>query len=176
LRFSLSVTLPPLCERREDIPVLTDHFLTRHFRRRGEQLPVASPGVREAFVRHGWPGNVRERERLRAHRQNLLVRLVAHRVRLDVHHAADGEATQRLRTQPGSGGSSAGEGSTLPAEITPISLRDRIRELEANLIASAQKSARVTRVTSRRRRSSCASIARRSATALRGAASAPQKR
>jgi transcriptional regulator with GAF, ATPase, and Fis domain len=55
------IWLPPLRERREDIPVLTDHFLRRFFAGRGE-LPVVSPVVRRAFDQYAWPGNVRELE------------------------------------------------------------------------------------------------------------------
>src|SRR3954467_1463393 len=58
----LPVALPPLRERREDIPVLTDYFLERYFRRDGEDVPQVSDAVRQAFLRYGWPGNVRELE------------------------------------------------------------------------------------------------------------------
>ena len=58
----LPVALPPLRERREDIPVLIDHFIQRYFRRRGEDEPQISEAVKEAFTRYHWPGNVRELE------------------------------------------------------------------------------------------------------------------
>src|SRR5581483_10180445 len=58
----LPVALPPLRERREDIPVLMDHFIERYFRRTGEDVPQISDAVRQAFMRYGWPGNVRELE------------------------------------------------------------------------------------------------------------------
>jgi len=56
------IWLPPLRERREDIPLLTDHFVERFFRVRGDEMPVLSPTVRDAFQRYPWPGNVRELE------------------------------------------------------------------------------------------------------------------
>ena len=56
------IWLPPLRERREDIPALMDHFLRRFFAGRGGQVPAISPIVRQAFERYGWPGNVRELE------------------------------------------------------------------------------------------------------------------
>jgi DNA-binding NtrC family response regulator len=56
------IWLPPLRERREDIPVLTDHFLRRFFAGRGGEVPSVSPVVRQAFEHYGWPGNVRELE------------------------------------------------------------------------------------------------------------------
>src|SRR5438045_9002218 len=58
----LPVTLPPLRERLDDVPVLMEHFLTRYFRRRGEDVPAVSDTVKQAFMRYGWPGNVRELE------------------------------------------------------------------------------------------------------------------
>jgi len=56
------VAIPPLRERREDIPLLVHHFL-RKLAREWKQLPkTLGPGVLEAFERYGWPGNVRELE------------------------------------------------------------------------------------------------------------------
>ncbi len=56
------IELPPLRDRAEDIPALTDHFLARAFRRRGRLVPPVSTAVRQAFQRYPWPGNVRELE------------------------------------------------------------------------------------------------------------------
>ncbi|MGA7578408.1 MAG: sigma-54 interaction domain-containing protein [Desulfobaccales bacterium] len=56
-RFStISITIPPLCERKEDIPVLVDHFLERFERR----LVTCSKQAMEALIQYNWPGNVRE--------------------------------------------------------------------------------------------------------------------
>ncbi len=58
----LPINLPPLRERREDIPALIDHFFKRFFRQRGEPTPEISPMVKNIFTRYDWPGNVRELE------------------------------------------------------------------------------------------------------------------
>jgi two-component system, NtrC family, response regulator AtoC len=58
----LPIVLPPLRERREDVPVLMDYFLERFARDRGMAVPAISPVLREAFSRYDWPGNVRELE------------------------------------------------------------------------------------------------------------------
>ena len=58
----LPLTLPPLRERREDIPVLMEAFIERFFRGRGEPAPEVSPAVAQAFMDYAWPGNVRELE------------------------------------------------------------------------------------------------------------------
>ncbi len=58
----IPVVLPPLRERREDVPVLAEHFIKRFFRQRGEDARQVSPAVLQAFMRYPWPGNVRELE------------------------------------------------------------------------------------------------------------------
>ncbi|HTM26058.1 MAG TPA: sigma-54 dependent transcriptional regulator [Vicinamibacterales bacterium] len=56
------IWLPPLRERPEDIPALTEHFLKRFFTVRGMTVPEVSPIVRQTFQQYAWPGNVRELE------------------------------------------------------------------------------------------------------------------
>jgi DNA-binding NtrC family response regulator len=58
----VEVRMPPLRERREDIPALADHFLRRSNRRFGTSHPGFSQGAIEALTLHDWPGNVRELE------------------------------------------------------------------------------------------------------------------
>ena len=58
----IPVILPPLRERREDIPILVEHFVKRYFSERGEDPRSVSPAVLQAFMRYPWPGNVRELE------------------------------------------------------------------------------------------------------------------
>jgi len=55
----ISVTLPPLRERKEDIPILIEHFLTR-FRLPGQKMKGVAPEVLERFAHYRWPGNIRE--------------------------------------------------------------------------------------------------------------------
>jgi Nif-specific regulatory protein/two-component system response regulator HydG len=55
----LDLTLPPLRERRGDVPLLVDHFLRRHWRRTGER-PRWTARAERALLAHDWPGNVRE--------------------------------------------------------------------------------------------------------------------
>ncbi|MEM9531518.1 MAG: sigma-54 dependent transcriptional regulator [Pseudomonadota bacterium] len=54
------LTLPPLRDRREDIPALIDHFVKRARRRHGLTPPPLGRSVRRALVDYHWPGNVRE--------------------------------------------------------------------------------------------------------------------
>jgi two-component system response regulator HydG len=52
--------LPPLRERREDLPVLVNHFARELATKYGKPAPVVSEAVRKAFAAYSWPGNVRE--------------------------------------------------------------------------------------------------------------------
>ena len=56
----LTVELPPLRQRMEDIPVLAVHFLDNYARRTGKDLPGFSAEVMEVLQRYDWPGNVRQ--------------------------------------------------------------------------------------------------------------------
>ncbi len=56
------VELPPLHERREDIPDLFGHFLKAACARQKRPVPAVSPKLEQALAAHDWPGNVRELE------------------------------------------------------------------------------------------------------------------
>ncbi|NVM20900.1 MAG: sigma-54-dependent Fis family transcriptional regulator [Desulfobacterales bacterium] len=56
------IKLPPLRERREDIPLLAHHFLARYSARFNKQVSDFSPEAVQVLVLHDWPGNVRELE------------------------------------------------------------------------------------------------------------------
>jgi DNA-binding NtrC family response regulator len=58
----VTVALPPLRERIEDIPILIDHFLHKYEKETGRPAPVLSEEARRALVGYPWPGNVRELE------------------------------------------------------------------------------------------------------------------
>jgi len=55
----VSLTLAPLRERKEDIPILIDHFL-QQFRLPGQKAKAIAPEVIEFLTRYSWPGNIRE--------------------------------------------------------------------------------------------------------------------
>ena len=58
----IPMVLPPLRERRGDVPYLVDHFLKTISRDLGRPAPELDPAVLELFDRHPWKGNVRELE------------------------------------------------------------------------------------------------------------------
>jgi two-component system, NtrC family, response regulator len=128
----LPVALPPLRERREDIPLLMEHFIERYFRRRGEDVPPVSEAVKQAFLRYSWPGNVRELE-------NACER-IAQICTCGTVRIGCMPASILLRAgAPPPDMPAAIPASAPPQEPVPVSLDDRIRELEANLIGWALK-------------------------------------
>jgi transcriptional regulator with PAS, ATPase and Fis domain len=62
-----TLRIPPLRERREDIPVLGVYFLRRATETYGKRIVGISPGVWSQFCAHDWPGNGRELERVIEH-------------------------------------------------------------------------------------------------------------
>jgi two-component system response regulator HydG len=55
----IAITLPPLRERREDIPALAEHFLTRFAARQQRTLRLSSAAL-DRLLAYAWPGNIRE--------------------------------------------------------------------------------------------------------------------
>jgi transcriptional regulator with GAF, ATPase, and Fis domain len=64
------IELPPLRDRRADVPALAQHFVEQFAEQMGRELPVLSPALMEMLMRSNWPGNVRELE-------NYIARLLA---------------------------------------------------------------------------------------------------
>ena len=125
----LPIVLPPLRERREDIPVLTEFFMRRFSRERGIDVPELSPVVRHAFERYRWPGNVRELENAC---ERMIQTCSCGTVRVGCMAAGMLFAT-----------ASSGEHADIPVPRSTapksISLDDRLKEVEANLIGWALK-------------------------------------
>ena len=66
----IPIWIPPLRDRREDIPLLIEHFLNKYNRKFNRQLKGLTPSAHTVLVNYNWPGNVRELE-------NIIERLVA---------------------------------------------------------------------------------------------------
>ena len=59
---SICLRLPPLRQRREDIPLLTSFFLAKYAREFGRAVPALSLETQQLFEHYAWPGNIRELE------------------------------------------------------------------------------------------------------------------
>jgi len=123
----IPINLPPLRERREDVPILMDHFIKRYFRQRNDEPRQIAPAVQQAFMRYPWPGNVRELEnaceRIAQTCTCDTVRVGCIPVSVLFHkYAEDQEPIVETHDHP-----------------SAISLDDRLREVESNLISWALK-------------------------------------
>jgi transcriptional regulator with GAF, ATPase, and Fis domain len=125
----LPIVLPPLRERREDVPVLTDFFFRKFARARGVDTPAVSPAVRYAFSRYRWPGNVRELE-------NACERIVQ---TCTCGTVRTGCLAVGVLFGAGDPAPSAAAAELTVAAPNAVSLDDRLREVESNLISWALK-------------------------------------
>jgi two-component system response regulator HydG len=89
----IAVHLPPLRQRAEDIPVLSDHFLHRIAASRNEEIKRLSDPAREVLLEYAWPGNVRELE-------NALERAVILTEATEIPVSALPERVTQRRTEP----------------------------------------------------------------------------
>lgn len=60
----ISVDMPPLRRRPDDIPLLIQHFLRKHCEKMGRRIKRLTPEVTTALTKYSWPGNVRELENI----------------------------------------------------------------------------------------------------------------
>jgi len=144
----IPIHLPPLRERREDIPLLAEHFLARFCRLGGKTLSGLSPDALRCLELFDWPGNVRQLE-------NAIERAVALE-RSPVVQAASLPAEVR---QPGGGSASeAPPAVTLPAAglDLPRHLEHQERELVVQALRQSEgrhePAARLLGLTSRQLR------------------------
>jgi two-component system response regulator HydG len=124
----LPIVLPPLRDRREDIPPLVDHFIQKLAERTRSQVKRCAPSAMQALLGYGWPGNVRELENV-------------------IEHAlvfAEGEELAGADLPTVVGGAArggAGGGDILPTLDGERSLPELLDELERQLIMRAFRQA-----------------------------------
>jgi DNA-binding NtrC family response regulator len=63
----ITIELPPLRSRRQDIPLLVEHFIEKYNLETGSKVEKASPEVMKLLMDYDWPGNVRELENVIEH-------------------------------------------------------------------------------------------------------------
>ena len=124
----IPIALPPLRERREDIPLLSDHFLAKYSEQMGKHVTGISHDALQFMLRYDWPGNIRELE-------NTIERAVA----LESTPAVLSESLP-----PAIRGDSPRGGAGQPADGLPDSgfdLEAHVKEIERGYIAEALKRA-----------------------------------
>src|SRR5581483_7320425 len=128
----IPIALPPLRERREDVPLLAEHFLAKYAEQMEKPVSAISHEALDLLVHYDWPGNIRELE-------NVLERAVA----------LEGTPTILPDSLPASvrGDSARAAASTstaAPADLLPASgfdLEAHVKEIERGYIAEALKRA-----------------------------------
>ena len=132
LFFRLNVvplTLPPLRERQDDIPLLAAHFAGASSAKYGQPTPELEPALIEVLLEYEWPGNVRELE-------NLVERLVV--LSSNATLGLEFVPEKMLRVLPGT---RTGDESTLEGAVEALKRRMIVNALhsEGNKVAAAKK-------------------------------------
>lgn len=119
----IPILLPPLRERREDIPLLMRHFLQKSCQEMQRKLMSVSPEAMQALESYDWPGNVREME-------NVVERSVA---------LTDGEMIDKKDLPSDIGGGEENLNGRLAPRVTEkgIDMPETVAELERELIRDA---------------------------------------
>jgi two-component system nitrogen regulation response regulator NtrX len=88
--------IPPLRERKEDIPLLTIYFLNEFAQNYGRKPPVLTPKAMQVLENYSWPGNVREL-------RNIMERIVimTHQLRIDIYDLPEAILNRALPSEPG---------------------------------------------------------------------------
>jgi PAS domain S-box-containing protein len=87
--------LPPLCRRREDIPLLTEHFMNVFNLKRNKKITGVSDDLMDFFMRYPFPGNVRELENIIEH-----AFVLCHNSIIEMKHLPQEIITASLAMQP----------------------------------------------------------------------------
>ncbi len=121
----ITVDLPPLRERKEDIPLLVEHFIKKFNRRYGKQVIGISPDARDLLMECAWRGNVRELENAVEH---AFVKTRGNKLTVS-------DLPNELLRNPLPG---PGTGRTKPS-LDPARLRDALVEAGGNQSKAARK-------------------------------------
>ena len=128
----VSLTIPPLRDRREEIPTLVNHFLTVHAKQAGKFIPQLTPQVLERLSAYDWPGNVRQLT-------NELKRIVA---LSDENELVDvGHLSPIIRTPAASPPSAATDSTSVNVKLDRT-LQEMYDDLERAAIARAMEQSR----------------------------------
>ncbi len=131
------VTLPALRDRRDDIPLLADHFLKKYAARMQKPVRGAAPAAMEQLLSHTWPGNVRELE-------NTLQRALAIASGDTITHF---QLLSNVATGPGI---PTGPSVTVPVGVTLAEAEERlIRETLLQCGGDKEKAAKLLGISSR---------------------------
>lgn len=122
--------IPPLRERKEDIPMLVEHFINTCNNKMNKSIKGMSREVKEYFLNHDWPGNVRELQNIIESTMNFAEGEYLTLEDLQNHTTPCANDSKIMSSQPSTSKISKG-----------TSLKDAVEEYEKNLIKSALEEA-----------------------------------
>lgn len=125
------VTLPPLRNRKEDIPALADHFLKKYSLKHGKPTKGFAPAALELLKDYSWPGNVRELE-------SAIERAI---ILEDGQHLGAGNFRQLILSSKGY----APAGPQLPGKDGQLNTMPTLQEVEHNYIMEVLQATRWNR-------------------------------
>jgi len=121
------VTVPPLRDRREDIPLLVNHFLKKYATAAGRKIAHVNPGSLESLCGYDWPGNVRQLE-------NTVERAVALETGEELRVELPVEKSKARAAAAGVGGGVISAGAFLP---DGVDMEKYVADIERTLLQSA---------------------------------------
>jgi two-component system response regulator PilR (NtrC family) len=125
----IPIMVPPLRDRREDLPLLVNHFLRKYAPAAGKSIARVNPESLASLANYDWPGNVRQLE-------NTIERAVALETREDLRVELPAERPRARAAAVGGGG----EGTTIiPSSVLPdgMDMENYVAEIERSLLKSA---------------------------------------
>lgn len=125
----IPVTVPPLRERREDVPLLVNHFLKKYVPAAGKNIARVTAASLSALASYDWPGNVRQLE-------NTIERAVALETSEELHVELP---VERPRARAAAAGVGADGLSVTPGSVLPegMDMEKYVAEIERSLLKSA---------------------------------------
>lgn len=118
----IPICMPPMRERRDDVPILVEHFIKKFNKEKGRKLKGLSPEAMDSLINYSWPGNVRELE-------NLMERLVILK--------REGEVALEGLPEKFTSCSSASLAGNVEIPKEGLSLKETVDEFEDRLIIQA---------------------------------------
>lgn len=128
----VSLKIPPLRERKDDIPLLTQYFIQKYNYRFQKLILNISQEVDDLFKQYNWPGNVRELEHSIEYVMNII-----EGDKIELHHLPD--HLQNKNRREALSANNTIEDKTLEYWEEEKGLKEYLEELEANLIAKTLK-------------------------------------
>jgi two-component system nitrogen regulation response regulator NtrX len=125
------IVVPPLRERKEDIPLLIRYFMKLHAEEQGLRTKEITPEAMQVFQQYEWPGNIREL-------RNLIERLM---IMVPGNVIDTAQANMSLQIRPSGASAAAGASATSAPAVSPLftqpydSLRDARNAFEKEFIA-----------------------------------------